>query len=575
MERRLAAIMAADVVGYSRLVQQDEAATLRRLKAIWDEVFTGNVAAHRGRIFKMMGDGVLVEFASVVDAVECAVAIQKSLGQRDADDGPPIEFRIGVNLGDIVIDGDDVLGDGVNLAARLEAAAPPGGVLTSDVVHSQVRGKVGVMFIDAGEVLLKNFDNPLRVWRWQREATSRPAVERERLSIAVLPFNNMSADPEQEFLADGISEDIITGLSKIRWFLVIARNSTFTYKGKAVDVKRVADELGARYVLEGSVRKAGNRVRVTAQLIDATTGVHVWAERYDRELNDIFDLQDEITRTIVGRVEPEIGAAERERVAARRTENLGAWECYQRGLGYMWDYGREEHEKALELLTRATKLDPNFSTAFAYLGYAYYEGVIMGWPDDPDHDLALGRQAATQAIRLDPKDPVGYFAIGRIQMMKGEHDASIASLRKAIELNPSFSQAWHGLSMVLTLAGELHDARTVGLEVERLSPRDPILWATTIVHALADVLDEDPESALAWVEKTRQLHRYTGYWVPAVSAAALVQAGRMDEARAAVADAREALPKLSLGYLAEALPTRQPGGLAPYLDALRAAGLPE
>jgi len=579
MERRLAAILAADVVGYTTLVQADEAGTLRRMKAIWAEVFETNVSGHRGRIFKTMGDGALAEFASVVDAVVCAVAIQNALRARNAGapDGPPIDFRIGVNLGDIVVDGDDVLGDGVNIAARLEAAAPPGGVLTSDHVHSQIRGKVGVSFIDAGEVSLKNIDGPLRVWRWEVEAAPAGAVPeaRERLSIAVLPFNNMSADPEQEFLADGISEDIITGLSKIRWFLVIARNSTFTYKGQAVDVKRVAKELGVRYVLEGSVRRAGNRIRVTAQLIDAATGLHVWAERYDRELADIFDLQDEITRTIVGQVEPEISAAERDRAVQRRTENLGAWECYQRGLWNMWGFGQAGHQKALELLTRATELDPNFSTAYAYLCYAYYEGVVMGWPDDPAHDLDLGMAAARRALRIDDKDPVGYFAMGRIHMMQGDQDASIGALETSIQLNPSFSQAYHGLGMALTLAGRLDEARASFEQVERLSPRDPILWATTVTHALADVLAGDTEAALTWVQKTMQQPRASGYWPHAVNAAALVQAGRIDEARDAVQAALLALPKLSIGFLAHNLPAKHPGGLDPYLDALREAGLPE
>ncbi len=579
MERRLAAILAADVVGYTTLVQADEAATLQRMKAIWAEVFETNVAGHHGRIFKIMGDGVLAEFASVVDAVECAVAIQNALRARSAgaEDGPPIEFRIGINLGDIIVDGDDVLGDGVNVAARLEAAAPPGGIMTSDHVHSQIRGKAGVTFIDAGEISLKNIDGPLRVWRWEGEAAPAKATAstRERLSIAVLPFDNMSADPEQEFLADGISEDIITGLSKIRWFLVIARNSTFTYKGQAVDVKRVAKELGVRYVLEGSVRKAGSRIRVTAQLVDATTGLHVWADHYDRELKDIFDLQDEITQTIVGRVEPEMAAAERDRAIQRRTDNLGAWECYQRGLWHMWDHSRENHKTALELLTRATELDPNFSTAYAYLCYAYYEGVIMGWRENPDHDLDRGMQAARQAIKIDERDPVGYFAIGRIYMMRGEHDASIGALERAIDLNPSFSQAHHGLSMVLMLAGRLDEARAAGEQVERLSPRDPILWATTLCHAMSDVLAGDTESALVWVQKTQQTQRARGYWIHAVNAAALAQAGRLDEARAALKEAMRELPSLSLGYISETLPTKHPGGLDPYLDALRTAGLPE
>jgi adenylate cyclase len=463
MDRRLAAILAADVVGFSSLVQTDEAATLARLKDIWGQVFEPNIAEHRGRIFKIMGDGALAEFASVVDAVECAVAIQNALRARNAekDHLAPIEFRIGINVGDIIVDGDDVLGDGVNIAARLEAAAPSGGVLTSDQVHSQIRGKVGVTFIDAGTISLKNIDGPLRVWRWEDtpKRAKAAASARERLSIAVLPFNNMSADPEQEFLADGISEDIITGLSKVRWFLVIARNSTFTYKGQAVDVKRVAEELGVRYVLEGSVRKAGNRIRVTAQLIDATTGLHVWADRYDRELQDIFDLQDEITRTIVARVEPEVAAAERDRAvshsAAHATENVDAWECNQRGLLHMWAYDRAEYDKSLEFLNRATELDPKFSTAFGYLAYAYYQGVVMGWATDPDLDLDQGIKAGRRALQLDDKDPVSYFGIARIHMMKGDHNASISALRTAIQLNPSFSQAHHGLGMALTLTGQL------------------------------------------------------------------------------------------------------------------------
>ncbi len=584
MERRLAAILAADVVGYSKLVQADETATLTKLKSIWTDVFEVAVGEHRGRIFKMMGDGALAEFASVVDAVECGVAIQTALRERNAEaPGAPLEFRIGINLGDIVVDGDDVLGDGVNVAARLEAAAPPSGLLASDLVHSQVRGKVGVNFIDAGEINLKNIDGPLQVWRWEGEPVHQTnATEgggQDRLTIAVLPFDNMSADPEQEFLADGLSEDIITGLSKVRWFLVIARNSTFTYKGQAVDVKRIAQELGVRYVLEGSVRKAGNRIRVTAQLIDATTGRHVWADRYDRELADIFDLQDEITRTIVARVEPEVAAAERDRAVSRAsspaTENLDAWESYQRGLWHMWNYDLESYPKAHELLARATELDPDFATAHGYRSYAYYQGVIMGWAEDPEKDLSLGMEAARRALQIDDQDPVGYFAIGRIHMMQGDHDASIAALEESIRLNPSYSQAYHGLGMALVLSGRLDEARTALKQSDILSPRDPILWASFVVHALADVLAGDTESALLMARRALQLPRSHGYWPHAVHAAALVQAGRVGDAKHALTAAIEALPSLSATFLRSNLPTKQPDGLAPYLDALRVAGLPE
>jgi adenylate cyclase len=334
-----------------------------------------------------------------------------------------------------------------------------------------------------------------------------------------------------------------------------------------------------RYVLEGSVRKAGNRIRVTAQLIDATTGLHVWADRYDREMQDIFDLQDEITRTIVARVEPEVAAAERDRAvsrpAAHATENLDAWECYQRGLWHMWAYARAEYKPSLEYLNRAAELDPNFSTAFGYLAYAYYQGVVISWATDPDRDLDLGIKAGRRALQIDDKDPVGYFGIARIHMMKGDHDASISALRTAIQLNPSFSQAHHGLGMALTLAGELDGAREALRQSDLLSPRDPILWASVVVHALADVLAGDTASALASAEKSLQMPRAHGYWPHAVHAAALAQAGRLEDAKQAAQAALRELPGLSLNFLVKNLPTKHPGGLDPYLDAMRLAGIPE
>jgi adenylate cyclase len=385
----------------------------------------------------------------------------------------------------------------------------------------------------------------------------------------------MSGDPEQEYFADGISEDLITGLSKIRWFFVIARNSTFTYKGQAVEVTQVARELGVRYVLEGSVRKAGNRVRITAQLIDATTGNHIWAERYDREIADIFALQDEMTLTIVGAVEPELSAAERERVLSKPPENLDAWECYQRGLWYMWTYARDGNLEAARLLERATDLDPGFAPAYAYGSYVHYSRVIMGWSDDTEQSLDVGMTLAKKALALDDKDPLGYFAAGRIHMMQGRHDDSVASLETAIELNPSFAQAYHGLGMALTLADRLEDAKDALRQAERLSPRDPILWASTVVHALACILSRDYEGALHWARKTIQNPRSKGYWPHAVLAAALAHLDRMEEARAAATAALDELPDLSLAYLEKSLPTKQPDGLAPYLDGLRLAGLPE
>jgi len=510
MERRLAAILAVDVVGYTRLMGEDEAGTLVALKTHRQELIEPKIAEHRGRLIKLMGDGALVEFSSVIDALACAAEIQNRMAERNRQeaDGPRITFRIGINLGDVIVEGDDLYGDGVNVAARLEGLAEPGGICISAKVYDEVKNKLALGYEDLGEQELKNIAEPIRVYLIvpERAAESSKAKAGEDLalpekpSIAVLPFDNMSGDPEQDFLADGITEDLITALSKIRWFFVIARNSTYTYKGKAVEVKQVARELGVRYVLEGSVRKAGNRVRVTAQLIDATSGRHVWAERYDRQIEDIFDLQDEMTLTIVGAVEPELSAAERDRVRAKPPENLDAWESYQRGLWHMWGYGRDGNLEAENLLKRATELDPGFAPAYAYGCYVQYSRVIMGWAKEAKEALAMA---------------------------------------------------------------------------ERLSPRDPILWASTVVHALACILSRDYEEALHWARKTIQNPRSKGYWPHSVLAAAQANLGQIEEARSAVAAALEAMPDLTLAYLEKTLPTKEPGGLDPYLEGLRKAGLPE
>jgi adenylate cyclase len=591
MERRLAAILAADVVGYTRLMGDDEAGTLAALKAHRAEHFDPTVAAHRGRVVKLMGDGALVEFPSAVDAVTCAVAIQRGMTERNAEvaRGSRILFRIGINIGDVIVEGEDIYGDGVNVAARIEGLAEPGGVCLSDDAYRQVKGKTDAGFEDLGEQEVKNVTDPIRVYRVAPavpggNATSggdaAPSVSEElalpdKPSIAVLPFDNMTNDPEQDYLADGISEDLITALSKIRWFFVIARNSTFTYKGRAVEVRQVARELGVRYVLEGSVRKAGARVRVTAQLIDATTGRHVWAERYDRQIEDIFDLQDEMTRTIVGAVEPELSAAERDRALSRPPENLDAWACYQRGLWHMWRGRKDDNLAARRLFRQARDLDPNFAASYAYEAYTHYTRVIMGWTEDREGSLSAGMAAAKAALALDDRDPTAYFAMGRVLMLRGAHDDSIAALERSIALNPSFAQAYHGLGMAFTLAGRLAEAKEALSQAERFSPRDPILWSSTVVHALACILSEDYEEGRDWAETTLRNPRSRGYWPHATLAAALAKLGRLEEARTAVAAALEAMPDLSLAYLEENLPTKAPGGLAPYLEGLRAAGLPE
>ena len=581
-QRRLTTIVAADIAGFSRLVGIDEEGTLAAQRRHRSELIEPLLAEHDGRIANTAGDSFLFEFPSVVEAVRCSIAVQDGIAERNLDIPAErrIEYRIGINLGDVVADGDDLLGDGVNIAARLENLCEPGDIILSDDAYRQIRDRLQIAWEDGGEHEVKNIARPVQVWRWRAAAAANATLSKEaplplpeKPSIAVLPFENMSGDPEQEYFSDGITEDLTTALSKVRWFFVIARNSTFTYKGKAVKVKQVAKELGVRYVLEGSVRKAGNRVRITAQLIDATTGRHVWAERYDRQIEDIFDLQDEMSQTIVGALEPEISAAERERALAKPPENLDAWECYQRGLWHMWLGEQDGNLEAERLFKRAADLDPGFARAYAYGSYVQYSRVVMGWSDDREQSLEAGMALAEKALSIDDKDPMGYFAAGRIHMMEGRHDDSIAALEKAIEFNPSFAQSHHGLGMALTLAGRLVEAKEALGMAERLSPRDPNLWASTVVHALACVLSGDHEEALHWVRKTIQNPRSKGYWPHAVHAAALAQLDRMEEARGAVALALEALPDLTLSYLVKTLPTKDPSGLDPYLEGLRKAGL--
>ncbi|HMD63449.1 MAG TPA: adenylate/guanylate cyclase domain-containing protein [Stellaceae bacterium] len=378
--RRLAAIVSADVAGYSRLMGADEEGTLGRLKTLRAELIDPKIAEHGGRIVKTTGDGLLLEFSSVVGAERCVVEVQTAMALRNADlpQDRRIEFRIGVNLGDIIIDGDDIFGDGVNVAARLQESAKPVGICVSSRVHDDVRDRLDLGFDDGGEQSLKNIARPVRIWQWNAGATSTAAPDPagralplpEKPSIAVLPFANMSGDPEQEYFADGIAEDVITLLSKSRALFVIARNSSFTYKGRAVDVKQVGRELGVRYVLEGSVRKAGNRVRVTGQLIEAAIGGHLWAERYDRDLADIFAVQDEITASVSAAILPTMERSERERAARKPPDSLDAWECYHRG---MWHFAKiEAGETALaqDFFERAIALDPGFAAAQAAMTVA-------------------------------------------------------------------------------------------------------------------------------------------------------------------------------------------------------------
>lgn len=588
MKRRLAAILAMDAVGFSRLMGEDEAGTLTRLKSLLKELVQPRITGGHGRIVKLMGDGLLAEFSSAVEAVQCAIDIQHDMAGREVDlpDEHRIHLRVGVNLGDIIAEGSDIYGDGVNLAARLEGLAEPGGVCISHKVYEEVGNKLPAAFEDLGEKQVKNIRKPVRVYRWI-DAAAEPKTDMaraetalplpEKPSIAVLPFTNMSGDPEQEYFSDGITEDIITELSRFRSLFVIARNSTFHYKGQSPKIQDIGRELGVQYVAEGSVRKDGNRVRITAQVVEAASGKHLWAERYDRDLEDIFALQDELTRTIVAAIEPELSAAERERAARKPPGNLDAWEVYQRGLWHMWSFTSAGNTEAQGLFRRAHELDPGFATAYAFESYSHYLDAMLGYTESPADSISAALAAAKNALARDDKDPVAYFALGRVYMIRGQHDASVAELETAIALNPNFTQAYHGLGAALMLSGRLEEAVEALDTAIRLSPRDPVLWGTMSFRSLTCTLMRQYEEAAEWARKTIHEPRSTGggYWPFAILAAALANMDQLDEAREALEESLRRKPDLTIDFLKTTLPTKQPDGIAPYLDGLRKAGLPE
>src|SRR5216110_1271448 len=417
MERRLTAILAADVVGYSRLMTIDEAGTLAALKSLRKNLVDPKISEHNGRIFKLTGDGMLIEFPSVVSAVACAVDIQSAMRTRNASTSEArIEFRIGVNLGDIIVEEGDIFGDGVNLAARLESIAPVGGIAVSQSVRDHVGKRLDLAFEDMGERRLKNIEAPIRVYSI---SVARPSSDgaasagQERPSIAVLPFVNMSGDPEQEYFSDGITEDIITALSKLRWFFVIARNSSFIYKGKAVHMKQVGEELGVGYVVEGSVRKEGNRVRITAQLNDVTTGIHIWSEHYERNIADVFAVQDEITQAVVAAIEPQLYAAENFRAQRKAPDSMDAWDLVMRALSHYWRVTRQDNMVAQALLEKAIAIDPNYGQALGLLAASHMFGAHMGWTE-LETALPIAERAALSAIRADSEDPWAHYALASV-----------------------------------------------------------------------------------------------------------------------------------------------------------------
>ncbi len=587
VQRRLAAILAADVAGYSRLMGRDEEGTLAALTAHLADLITPCIAEHQGRVVKTMGDGLLAEFASVVDAVRCAVAVQNGMRERNTEvpEDRRIEFRIGINIGDVIVQDDDVFGDGVNVAARLEGLAEVGGVCISDMVHQGIRSKLDLSFEDLGPQRVKNISEPLRAFHIRLGAPTKALSSGpgdalalpDRPSIAVLPFDNISGDPEQEYFSDGITEDIITSLSKFRWFFVIARNSTFVYKGRAVDMREVGRELGVRYLLEGSVRKAGNRVRITAQLIDAESGNHVWAERYDRSLEDIFELQDEITATISAAIEPELAESEQVRALRKPTEDLGAWDLFQRGIAFLWRQDRGSLEEGVALLRQAIALDPDFGRAHGYLAFGACMYLFYEWAEDRDGVLQRGIDDANRALAIDRRDYFAHHALGRLHTIAGDHPAAVRALETCVNINPNFAQGYVGLAEAHVYGGDPRQAIDYCDRAFRLSPNDPLAW--DMLHYKASAYIRMNEFDLA-IETFERVCEYpTVQFVPPATLAALyVIQGREAEGQRALDQALKLEPKLTIDVMKKVygvVEERAGSRTKRLLDGLRALGVAE
>jgi adenylate cyclase len=544
-QRKLAAILAADVVGYSRLAGADEDRTLARLRALRSDLVDPTIAVHGGRVVKRTGDGALAEFRSVVNAVRCAIEVQTAMVERNAGLPPErrIEFRVGIHLGDVVEESDgDLMGDGVNIAARLEGVAKPGSICLSEDAYRQVRSRLDLAISDLGETTLKNIADPIRLYALQvgLAASAQPAPVAavglpERPSLAVLPFQNMSGDAEQDYFADGVVEDIITALSRIRWFFVIARNSSFTYKGKAVDIRQVGRELGVRYVLEGSVRKAGNKVRITGQLIEASSARHVWAEKFDGDLADIFDLQDRITESIVGAIEPSLLSAEIARAEHKPTANLDAYDLYLRAWALYGSMNRSTIRNAIELLMAAIALDPTYAQAKALAAICHGDLVQQRW-DDPEDFIASDR-LAREALADARDDPIALaFASQIAAYISKDYETALAAADRALAICPNSFVVSSRCGWVKLYVGQAGEAVDCFMRAIRLSPLDPYTFNAPVGMAAARLMEGKPEEAERWARQALQRNAKFAA-AHRVLIFALVEQARVE-------DAREALRKM-------------------------------
>ncbi len=579
VRQRLAAILAADVAGYSRLMGGDERATLDALDSA-RVVFREHIETHQGRVIDMAGDSVLASFDTATGAVDAALGVQERLLAIAAavPEDRQMRFRIGVHLGDVMEKEDgSVYGDGVNIAARLEGLAEPGGITVSDAVQSAVRGRVSGIFTDQGEQQVKNIVHTVHAYRLTKaereravavEASSHPPSEKP--SIAVLPFANMSGDPEQAYFADGISEDIITGLSRLRWFFVIARNSSFAYKGQSIDVKRVARELGVRYVLEGSVRKAGQRVRITAQLVDASTGNHLWADRYDGDLTDVFQLQDQITMKVVAAIEPRLLEAEGIRSQNRSADDIGAWDMVIQANALFWRMTRADCEAALAILEQAVARYPNYGPAHSMLAFMLLVSGYTAW-NVVGSAVTSAASLAARAAELDDSDPWAHLALGFVGFIMRRTDEATEQCQRALDLNPNFAAAHGYLGWALAFDGRSEQAVAHLEQAIRMSPHDPQNAIFTTGLAVAHYLEGRFVEAVGFSRKT--LQQRSGFTAGhRIYVASLAQAGRSDEAREALARLKELHTDLSIAWLERYVPYT-PGPMKKFIEGMRKAGL--
>jgi adenylate cyclase len=583
VERKLTTILAADVVGYSRLMGQDETGTLARLRSLRKDLVQPKIGGGRGRIVKLMGDGLLAEFPSVVEAVQCAIDIQQDIAGRELDLPAErrIRLRIGVNLGDIIVEGSDIYGDGVNVAARLEGLAESGGICISGKVYEEVKNKLPIAFEDLGERAVKNIREPVRMYRWT-DAAVDPVPDTaeakatlplpDKPSIAVLPFDNMSGDPEQDYFTDGIVEDIITELSREPDLFVIARNSSFAYKGKSPDIRQVARELGVRYVLEGSVRKAGNRIRLNAQLIEAETGHHVWAERYDRTLEDVFEVQDELTNTIQNTLLQKVRESGMDSALSRAPKDMNAYDQTLRAFGLVLRFNRANNEEAMREARAALDLDPGYARAHMVLAWAYLYSVWSAWTDDVEQAIERGYEAAQKAIAADRNDFWGHAALGFAELCLHRHERALPALDRALALNPNSADVRAMRGMVLNFLGRPEEGlKDIELAI-RHNPHHPDWYLIGIGRAY--YMLGRYEEAVPLIERlvaaTPELAVGRLLLV-----AVYVGSGRLDAARAEVSAYLEINPGLTIGQVRMIVPFQKEEDLERYCDLLRQAGLPE